>query len=181
MPTRYVLKELVSQKSKSKIEFFISLFRNLAYGYRRFEVKQFPRWFTPVGLCCQLRSCCSNSWLLGGQIFPQVSQFNYFFLANSSSHICVYRAIMGCGLLVWSIVTMAGSFMTTFETLLIFRCLGGNAKVLINLRSASLILFSLPQKELEKQVILLLGQPSSVIFTSVIPALKCWPSFILPL
>ncbi|XP_045032367.1 protein spinster homolog 1 isoform X1 [Daphnia magna] len=35
------------------------------------------------------------------------------------------RAIMGCGLLVWSIVTMAGSFMTTFETLLIFRCLGG--------------------------------------------------------
>jgi hypothetical protein len=35
---------------------------------------------------------------------------------------------MGCGLLVWSIVTMAGSFMTTFETLLIFRCLGGNTK-----------------------------------------------------
>jgi hypothetical protein len=41
---------------------------------------------------------------------------------------------MGCGLLVWSIVTMAGSFMTTFETLLIFRCLGGKkSRIVYNL------------------------------------------------
>lgn len=33
--------------------------------------------------------------------------------------------IMGCGLLVWSIVCLAGSFMTTFESLLALRCLGG--------------------------------------------------------
>lgn len=49
---------------------------------------------------------------------------------NQSINFCfLYRAIMGCGLLVWSIVTLAGSYMTTFETLLAFRCLGGNVFV----------------------------------------------------
>ena len=46
------------------------------------------------------------------RINHSVNQNNFFFHN---------RAIMGCGLLVWSIVTMAGSYMATFETLLIFR------------------------------------------------------------
>ncbi len=84
---------------------------------------------------------------------------------------------MGCGLLVWSIVTMAGSYMTTFETLLAFRCLGGtqNYTVCVFMLCLNAKFF---EKELERLAILPSGQLSSVIFSLATLGQKCWHFFI---
>lgn len=131
---RYALPgELISDGIPFRLQFgiestiFLNYFvRNFTCYPRRATSFQLTRWPTTVSFHCQLRCGRSTSRLPRRPILQKVSH-SIFCLSWSIITLLFLcqRLILIVGLSVWSLVSLAGSYMTTYEWLLALRCLGG--------------------------------------------------------